>query len=142
MPLYAYFPMHVHSWSLFWMFPMQRGKRKEQQLVLSGYFTHFFSINIKNHLYNNPWGKYYYLYYIETETQRDKGTCQRSQTSWVMEVGLIWLHLILSCFLREKGWQWRGVVETKGGVEGWEWGFMLCFKIIVSPKFMLINPEC
>ena len=35
-----------------------------------------------------------------------------------------------------------GVVVTNGGVEGWEWGFMLCFKIIVSPKFMLINPEC
>lgn len=64
---------------------------------------HTFSINSKNHLRNNLWGKYYYLYYTETEAQRDKGTCQRSQGSWMMEVGLIWLHLISHCFPREKG---------------------------------------
>ena len=39
---HAFSPTNVYSWRLFLIFPLQRGKRKEKQLVLTGYFTHFF----------------------------------------------------------------------------------------------------
>lgn len=105
-----------------------------------------FPVNIKNHhLHNNLWGKYYYLYYTETEAQRDQGSCQRPQGSWMTEVGLIWLHLILRCVPGEE----RGVVVGGSGGEGGGWGrvglhlmlwnLFCVLKLIFPPSLCLLT---
>lgn len=106
-------PMNGHSWSLFRMCSMQRRKGKKKQLVLM-VTVHTFSINIKNNLHKTykfglsllsllyrNWG---------SERLKKKKACQRSQSSWTTEVGLIWLHLISHCLSREKS----GVVGGLG----------------------------
>lgn len=55
----------------------ERRKRRNLYWVVT---LHTFSINIKNHLRNNLCCKYYYLYYTETESQKDKETGE--QDSW------------------------------------------------------------
>lgn len=39
---HAFSPTNVYSWRHFLILSMQMGKRKEKQLVLTGYFIHFF----------------------------------------------------------------------------------------------------